>query len=167
MQRSRRQLLGRLGLFNKAGKDLIARRNSQNTNIGALSEGHGSSKLLLVMEDKDNLDPIVVCGEGALMIVDLLAVVLRRQQRHGTKFNIVGVWNLDDMLNTNTIVIQDGLLDCSNLGVAGDAIEAFDVDTCLLGWSHKVTEVIFDTGGGPDINQKDIVRVRVKDGLVG
>jgi hypothetical protein len=61
----------------------VPRGASHDTNIGNLREGYGGAKLLFV-EDKEDL-VTRVHGEGASMIVDLLAVVLRREQYHGTR----------------------------------------------------------------------------------
>ena len=63
--------------FNKARKDMVARGAAQDTNIGAFREGHGGSKLAFV---KDKEDLVIIVGrESAAMIMDLLAVVLRRE----------------------------------------------------------------------------------------
>jgi hypothetical protein len=52
------------------------------------------------------------------MIIDLLAVVLRKEQAHGTRRNIVCVRNLEDI--AGTIVVKDGtLLDSTNPGGTG------------------------------------------------
>jgi hypothetical protein len=114
------------------------------------------------VENKEDLVTIV-CGASASMVLDLLAVVLRREYSHGTGLHIVGVRNLKDM--TNAIVVQNGPLDCTNSGIAGGAIETFDADAGLLGWSHKINEVDGDTGSSASIHQ-DVIRVRVKDGAV-
>ena len=67
-----------LGLcLNKTRKDMVARGAAQDTNIGAFREGHGGSKLAFV-KNKEDLVPIVG-RESSTMIMDLLAVVLRRE----------------------------------------------------------------------------------------
>jgi hypothetical protein len=66
----------------------------------------------------------------------------------------------------NAFVINDGPLECTNPGIAQGAIEAFDADVGLLGWCHKIVEVVGDTGSSPTIYQ-DVIRVRVKDCAMG
>mgnify|MGYP000450184727 CR=1 FL=1 len=98
------------------------------------------------------------------MVLEFLAVVLRREESHEIGRYIVGVWNLEDM--ANAIVINNGPLDCINPDIAGGAVEAFDADVGLLGRCHKVIEVVSDTGSSPTIYQ-DVIRVRVKDCAMG
>jgi hypothetical protein len=108
------------------------------------------------VEDKEDLVTIVG-GVSASMVLDLLAVVLRKDKSHRTGLHIlVGVWNLKDM--ANAIVVQNGPLDCTNPGIARGAIETFDADAGLLGCFHKIIEVVGDTGSSASIHQ-DVIRV--------
>jgi hypothetical protein len=54
----------------------------------------------------------------------------------------------------------------ANPGCAGGAIEAFDVNFCLLGQDHKMCEVVPDAHCGPTIGQ-DVKRIRVRDRSMG
>ena len=62
---------------------------ANDTHIGGGAEWHGSMELAIVKDKEDLIS--IVGGIGATMVLGLLAVMLRRQQAHGTESHIVGV----------------------------------------------------------------------------
>ena len=153
----RRGLLGGFVCFNKARKHAMPWSTANDAHIGSRAEGQGSLKLT-AMKDKEHLIA-VVGGVGATMVLDLLTVVLRRQQAHGTGSHIVGVWNVKDM--ASAIIIQYGPLDSTNPGSAGIPIEAFDADGSLGGRCNKIVETVGDAGSSSPVHQY-VIGVRVK-----
>jgi hypothetical protein len=121
---------------------------ANDTHIGGGAEWHGSTELAIVKDKEDLIS--IVGGVGVMMVLDLLAVMLRRQQAHGTERHIVGVWNVQNM--TNALVIKDGPLDCANTGSAGGSIEAFDADSSLGGWANEIIKAVGNAGGSSPIN---------------
>jgi hypothetical protein len=112
------------------------------------------------VEDKDNL--VAKVGRvSAPVVIDLLAVVLRGQQPHGTGSHKIGIRNLENM--PDPLIIEDGPPDSTNPGSAVGAIEPFDADVGLGRRLNEVIKAVGDTSCSSPVNQ-DIKGIRVKQG---
>jgi hypothetical protein len=118
--------------------------------------------VLAFVEHKHHLVP-KVCRVGAPMIVDLLTVVLWRQQPHGTGSNIECIWNLEDM--PDSLVVQKRPTNSANSSSTVGAIESLDSDVSLSGRANEVVQAVGNASSSSPINQ-NIIRIRIKQGTM-
>jgi hypothetical protein len=160
-EKCRRGLRGWFIRLNKARKDLVAWCTRKDDHIGGWVK-RDSDMVLAFVEHKHHLVP-KVCRVGAPMIVDLLTVVLWRQQPHGTGSNIECIWNLEDM--PDSLVVQKRPTNSANSSSTVGAIESLDSDVSLSGRENEVVQAVGNASSSSPINQ-NIIRIRIKQGTM-
>jgi hypothetical protein len=153
------KMTGGRGLgMHKAREDLVAWRTAQNANVGCGRSRHRGSVLASIPDKLDLISK--VDGIGASQILSLLTVVLRGENAHRARWNVIRVTNSKGPAMAR--VIEDVPQDGADSGGACGTVETFDTNCGSRRRLHEVGEGVGDTRSGTTIDQ-DVEGVRIED----